>query len=168
MDKITLKYCRNLLKEHWKDVPISFGDNVEMTPEILKVVLKTASSGSRFRVYFDDGDDPTWDLDGPSVDYGTIWWERRFDAEAGRDALNKILRSHFGPSTRKVELTPEAHLAKCVLEGNCCPACGLDNLEINEERFRNSTLTVSRSCGNCNSEWEEFYALKGYKNLKTD
>lgn len=168
MEKITLKYCRKLLKEHWEDVPVSFDDNVEMNPEVLKLVLETASSDSRFRVYFDDGEDPTWDLDGPGINYGSIWWERRFDAEAGRDALNKILRVHFGPSTRKVEFTPEAHMARCVLEGNFCPVCGLNDLGIEDYKFSNATLTVSRSCEACNSEWEEIYALQGYKNLKFD
>lgn len=168
MEKITLKYCRKLLNEFWADVPHGMDDGGEMNPEIIKGVLETARPDSRFRVSYDDGEDPTWDVDGPGIRYGMIWWENRCDAEEARDALNSILRAHFGPSTRKVEYTPEAHMARCVLEGNCCPACGSNDLGLEDYRYGSATLTAMRSCGSCNSEWEEIYALQGYQNLKAD
>lgn len=168
MDKLTLKCCRRLLKEHWAAVSHGMDDGGEMNAEILKGVLEQASPDSRFRVSYDDGEDPSWDLDGPGVRYGEIWWDDRRDAEAGRDALNRILRAHFGPSTRRVEHTPEAHMARCVLEGNCCPACGSNDLSLEDYRHGSATLTAARSCGFCNSEWDEVYTLQGYQNLKTD
>lgn len=168
MEKVTLKYCRRLLKEFWADVPHGMDDGGEMNPEVLKGVLETAGPDSRFRVSYDDGEDPTWDVDGPGIRYGTIWWEDKRDAEEARDALNRILRAHFGPSTRKVEHTPEAHLARCVLEGNCCPACGSAYPSLENYHYESATITASRSCETCNSEWEEVYTLQGYRNLKCD
>ena len=168
MKKITLKYCRELLNEFWADVPHSYDDGGEMNPEILKGILEKANPDSRFRVSFDDGEDPTWDLDGPGISYGTIWWELRCDAEEGRDALNKILRHHFGPTTMVVRYTPDAHLAKALLEGNCCPACGSGDISLESYEYKSALNVVQRSCESCNSEWEEVYTLQSYQNLKID
>jgi hypothetical protein len=170
MEKITLKYCRELIREHLSSVPYNImTDGGEITPNLLKDILSVATSESRFKIDLDEEDeDFSWDLVGPGVSYGMIWWGERLDAEEGRDAMNRILRSHFGPSTRRVEYSSEAHLTKSIMEGDCCPACGSNDLEISCRSFKSATLRVQKSCNRCCSEWDSIYALKGYANLRTD
>lgn len=171
--RATLKECRALLERHgFHDLDIEEPENSEgMTPEILKKCLLEAKPDSRFKVSFDPesygtDDEDSWDLIGPGLDYGHVYFLSREDAEKVRDVLNGILREQLGPNPRTVMYTPEAHAAACILEGTPrCPVCGSNEASIDEHKFLASACVIRRECGNCNSEWKEVYALQGYQDL---
>lgn len=170
--KITLSRCQEILDRHLTNVDVLQGSD-SWTPALLKHCLKEANPQSRFRVSFDpqsygdDGED-SWDLVGPGLDYGRVYYETKAEAEADRDALNLILREHFGPNTREIAYTSEAYRAKCLLDGICCPVCGSNRVNLEEHIVKSSSCVFRRSCSNCNGEWEDFFALQGYQNLRID
>lgn len=169
--RITLKYCRGLLERHYSEIPVPDPEESasdEMTPEALRGILLEAKAGDRFKVCYDPEDqdhEDSWDLIGPGMPFGNIWFHERCEAERARDAVNNILREHFGPSPRKALLTPEAHLNRVILDGPCCPACGSCEIGIGEKRIKGASHVVFRSCGVCNAEWQEVYSLQGYRDL---
>jgi hypothetical protein len=169
--KVTKKYCADLLDRH--ELSVEVADNSEQfSLNLLKKILNSADLNSRFRVswdpgsYEDDGD--TWDLIGPGLPFGTVYYYRREDAEGDRDRLNAILREHFGHVERRAEYTPEAHLAKSLLDKPCCPACGSAELQTDEHSFKGATCIVFKGCHACNAEWTEKYVFQGYHDLRID
>jgi len=172
--KVTKKYCAGLLERH--DLVGEIADNSEqLVAEHLVEILKSADNNSRFRVSYDPmsygtDDEDTWDLVGPGVPYGRFYYLNREDAEADRDALNSILREHFGPVTRQAEYTSDAHAARCVIDNrnHCCPACGSNEIELDESAFLGPVCTLRRGCSKCNAEWVENYVLQGYHDLRMD
>jgi len=173
--KITQAYCRGLLEKH--ELTGDRLENSDLTgPKELVHILRSSDANSRFRVswdpdsYHDDEEDTSdsWDLIGPGVPYGNVYYASREDAEKDRDALNSILREHFGNVTRAAEYTNDAYLAKSLLDCPCCPACGSTHTDSNEHRFVGASCTVYKGCHDCNAEWKESYALSGYKDLRLD
>jgi len=169
--KITRKYCSELLEKHGVEGQVSDGSDV-IDAKLIKNILLGASSDSRFRVgydptpYTDDGD--TWDLVGPGVPHGRIYYDSREEAESDRDNLNKILREHFGPNSRKVAYSPDAYTAKCLLDHVCCPVCESNRVELEDYFFKKSACVFRRGCRDCNSEWNDVFALQGYQDLRID
>lgn len=169
--KVTLKYCRELLERHMVSGDVLEGSD-PVTPELLKRCLTEGNPESRFRVSADIGhyedEDDTWDLVGPGLPYGRVYYECREAAEEDRDALNGILREHFGPNPRKVAYQPDAYKAKCLFESSCCPVCGSQKIVVENHRFLNASVVVDRGCEDCNSDWEDVFALQGYQNVRMD
>jgi hypothetical protein len=171
--KVTLKYCKELLNRHPPAGDVADGSGC-IDPEFVRSVLEEAKADDRFRVSYDHAsytdDEDTWDLIGPACKYGIIFYGSRQEAEADRDALNCILREHLGPVSRIAMYTSEAHLARCLIDRGCCPACGSVRTEVNENMFVGSggVAVFSRGCGDCNAEWTENYLLQGYKDLRMD
>lgn len=173
--KITLKRCRELLERHYSSRPQPRPDyscSDEITPRLLGMILEAADLNSRFKVSYDpashDEDDDTWDVVGPGLPYGRVYFETRGDAEEARDALNSILRDHMGPVRRSSDLSLEAHRNKMVLEGACCPACGSSKVCLNEDSLKGSVYEALRDCTDCNAEWKEVYGFHGYQDLRID
>lgn len=173
--KITMAYCRKLLDKH--EIVGEVLDNSEhIDAKKLKQILTSCDENSRFRVSwdpdsYDEGDGESldsWDLIGPGLTYGLIFYPCRQDAEIDRDALNSILREHFGKVSRKAEYTNDAFVAKSLLDRPCCPACGSTNTDTNEHRFVGASCLVHKGCHDCNAEWTESYALSDYKDLRLD
>jgi len=169
--KVTKEYCADLLKRH--ELVGEVADNSEQLGlDKLVEVLEQADRNSRFRVSWDpasyEDDDETWDLIGPGLPFGTVYYYCRKDAEGDRDTLNAILREHLGKVERSAEYTPEAHLAKSLLDKPCCPACGSAEIETDEHRFKGATCEVLKGCHDCNAEWAEKYVLQGYHDLRLD
>ena len=169
--KVTSKYCRELLDRNPPTGEVPNG-STEITTNLLKHILKEATPESRFMVSYDpssyEDDDDTWDLVGPAMKYGLVFYTSRCEAEQDRDALNRILREHFGPPNHRVAFDSDAHVARCVMDRSCCPACGSNNVDFNEHKFLGATCTVLKGCWGCNAEWIEVYALQGYKDLLRD
>lgn len=171
--KLDKKYCRKLLDRHYyPEVPHYEPEEsaaLEMSPEVLLDILSKASQGDRFKVSFDsgsiDGDD-SWDVLGPGLGFGKMWFLERASAEQARDALNVILREHFGSVRGNPVLSEEAHRNKVILEGSCCPACGSMDAGTNEFEFKGSVYVVRKDCGSCNAEWKETYILQSYQELQ--
>lgn len=170
--KITLKECRDLLESHgFYDLDVEEVENCDgITPELLKRCLLEAKPDSRFKVSFDpesyNSEEDSWDVIGPGLDYGHVYYLTREEAEKVRDLLNGILRDKLGPNTRNVMYTPEAHAAACVLEGTPrCPVCGSVEERIDEHKFTSVACIIRKECGVCNSEWKEVYSLQGYQDL---
>ena len=173
--KITVKYCRDLLDRHYSSRHIPNPEETcsdEINPLLVRTVLEAADANSRFKVSYDpanhEDDECTWDVIGPGLRYGRVYFESREEAEEARDALNCILREHFGPVQRSPDLSPDAHRNRVVLEGGCCPACGSANVSKNESRIKGSVYFVLRDCGDCNAEWRETYGFQGYQDLRID
>lgn len=172
MKKVTVEYCRELLDKYELGTNCLDGSDAINT-SLLKRILKEASSDSRFRISLDpasdDGEDDTWDLIGPCVPFGRVYYDNKGDAESDRDGLNMLLREHFGPNPRKVQYTPEAHVAKCLLDSPCCPVCGSHKICMEEYKIKGgATCVFARGCEDCNSEWEEVYGLQSYQNVRID
>lgn len=169
--KITKRYCSELLDRHVVEGEVAEGSDV-IDASLLKMVLKEADQGSRFRVSYDPqsytDDEDTWDLIGPGVPYGRVYYDSRGDAEKDRDTLNSILRDHFGPNTRKVAYSPDAYRAKCLLDEVCCPVCGSNKTELEDHYLKGSACVFRRGCADCNSEWNDVFALQGYQDLRID
>lgn len=169
--KVTAKYCRGLLERHPPAGDVADGSDC-ITAKFLKHVLEEATPESRFMVSYDpanyEDEEETWDLIGPGVNYGLVFYNSRSEAEEDRDALNRILREHFGPAKHSVAFDSDAHVARCVMDRSCCPACGSEKVDFNEHKFLGGTCTVLRGCWVCNAEWTEVYALQGYKDLLRD
>ena len=170
--KITTAYCKDLLDRHY-DPPTVFDPHENASDEIdhklVKKMLEESSPTSRAKVSYDqNGDESTWDVLGPGLPYGHVYFQNREDAEDARDALNKILREHFGPVSREVQFGCEAHRNKVVLEGPCCPACGSSRVRHNETMPRNGVYIILKDCDGCNAEWREVYGLQSYQDLRID
>lgn len=170
--KVTLKHCQDLMERHKVSSDVIEGSD-PMTPRLLKQCLSEAKPDSRFRVsldednYGNEGDD-TWDLIGPGLGYGRVYYETKEAAEEDRDALNAILREHFGPNPRKVVYGSDAYKAKCLFESHCCPVCGSQKVSLENYRFFNASCVVERGCEDCHSDWEDVFALQGYQNVRID
>lgn len=169
--KLTAKYCRELLDRNPPTGEVPDGSE-EITAELLIYILKDATPNDRFMVSYDpssyEDDEDTWDLIGPGMKYGVVFYTSRADAEEDRDALNRILRDHFGPVKHRVAFDSDAHVARCVMDRSCCPACGSNKVDVNEDNFLGATCTVLKGCWDCHAEWTEIYALQGYKDLLRD
>jgi len=171
--KITKKYCSEIYDRHVGDLPEIPAGSEDFCVDMIKLVLEKGNKDSRFHVEFDPSnygheEEDTWDVIGPGCDYGHVFLDNRDDAEVLRDILNKILRDHFGPKETRFKYTPEAHRAKTILEGSCCPSCGSGDTSMAEHFFKNATCTLYKSCADCGSEWKESYLLHEYQNLKND
>ena len=170
--KIDKKYCRKLLDKHYTEVTDYCPEestSLEMTPEVLLHILSKARQGDRFKVSFDSSsidDSDSWDVLGPGVKYGQMWFLDRAPADRAKDALNSILRDHFGKTHSAPCLSTDAHRNKVMLEGPCCPACGSLDINRNEGDFKNSVYLVRKDCGVCNAEWKEIFALQSYQDLQ--
>lgn len=169
--KITKKYCSDLLERYMVEGEVAEGSDL-IDSSLLKAVLKEADQNSRFRVSYDPqsytDDEDSWDLIGPGVAYGRVYYEDRASAEKDRDALNSILREHFGPNKREILYSPDAYRAKCLLDKACCPVCGSNDTELEEHIFKGSACVFRRGCASCNSEWNDVFALQGYQDLRID
>lgn len=169
--KITKKYCAELLDRYVMEGEVADGSDA-IDASLLKTVLNEADQNSRFRVsyapqnYSDDED--TWDLIGPGVSYGRVYYEDRANAEKDRDSLNSILREHFGPNKRAVLYSPDSYRARCLLDEACCPVCGSNKVDLEDHAFKGSVCVFRRGCGDCNSEWNDVFALQGYQDLRID
>jgi hypothetical protein len=174
--KITQAYCRKLLEKHLPDPHDVLPNSARIEAPLLAKILKSSDQNSRFMVSWDpdsfDNDDgeteDSYDIIGPGLSFGTIYYGAREYAEKERDALNNILREHFGNVTRTAEYTNDAYLAKSLLDCPCCPACGSTHTDTNEHRLVGASCTVYKGCHDCNAEWKESYALSGYKDLRLD
>lgn len=169
--EVTRDYCRKLMKG--LKFPESVGGSEHIDEGAIQEVLDKAKPNSRFYLNFDPASDSdhedNWDVIGPSMPYGHVFYLSRKEAEQARDNLNRILRLHFGPRKDAVKYTPEAHRSRVLMEGkDCCPSCGSQDLMMNEYLFRDAACQLHRACGGCGSEWEEIYVIHEYKNLKND
>lgn len=170
--KIDKKYCRKLLDKHYSEVPAYDPEesaSCEMTPEVLMHILSKACQGNRFKVSFDSSsvdDSDSWDVLGPGLKFGQMWFLERGSAEQARDALNSILHDHFGNLRSDPCLSTDAHRNRVILEGPCCPACGSLDINRNEVEFKNSVYVVRKDCEGCNAEWKEIFALQSYQDLQ--
>jgi hypothetical protein len=173
---ITLKRCRELLDRHYPSRPVPDPEDTcsdEITPRLVKVILETADAKSRFKVSYDpanhnDEDYDTWDIIGPGLRYGNVYFDNKEKAAEARDALNSILREHFGSVRRSPELSTDAHRNRVLLDGACCPACGSAYVSRNEGAIKGSVYVVSSDCDDCNAEWMETYGFQGYQDLRID
>lgn len=170
--KVTLKYCRDLMERHRVSGSVLDGSDA-VNPEMLKRCLLEANPESRFRVSLDaasygQDDDDSWDLVGPGLPYGRVYYETKAEAEEDRDALNLILREHFGPNPRKVMYPSDAYKARCLFESACCPVCGSQKIVLEDYKFLNASCVIHRGCDDCNSDWEDVFALQGYQNVRMD
>lgn len=174
--KITVKYCREILERNYRPSQLFDSEETgsdEINHRLVRKMLEEASPTSRVKVSYDpqnygSDEEDTWDLVGPALPYGHVYFKSREEAEEARDAMNSILREHFGPVQRSLELPPEAHRNRVVLEGDCCPACGSTKVSKNESNLRGSVYLVLKDCDDCNAEWKEVYGLQGYQDLRID
>lgn len=172
--KITNKYCQEIYDRHVGDLPEIPEGSESFGTDMIRLILEKANKDSRFHVNWDPGnygqeDDDTWDVIGPACPYGYVFLMCREDAESMRDILNRILRDHFGPKKSDVKYTPEAHRARTLLDGLCCPSCGdSESIETGEHYFSGPTCNLYRACVACGSEWMESYVFHEYKKLKND
>jgi len=174
--RVTQAYCRELLKRHLPEPSEVLLNSGLISAPLLATILKSSDQNSRFMVSwdpdsFDDGDgemQDSYDIIGPGLPFGTIYYGEREYAEKERDALNNILRDHFGKVTRKAEYENDAFLAKSLLDRPCCPACGSTHMDTCEHRFVGASCLVKKGCHDCHAEWTESYALSGYKDLRLD
>lgn len=174
--KITTKYCKEILERHYSPSGVFDSEETcsdEITHKLVRKFLEESDQNSRFKVSYDpqsygSDEDDTWDVIGPGLAYGQVYFKSREEAEEARDALNGILREHFGPSKKDVALSCDAHRNRTILDGDCCPACGSPKVSRNETKFRGSVYIVLRDCEDCNAEWKEVYGFQGYQDLRID
>lgn len=168
---VTKEYCRGLMKG--LEFPESISGSEHIDEGAIQEILKSAKLNSRFHVNFDAAidseSDDNWDVIGPAMPYGHVFYLSRDEAETVRDNLNNILRRHFGPRDDSAKYTPEAHRARVLMEGkDLCPMCGAQEPNMNEFLQTGASCRMYRACINCGSEWEETYLIHEYKNLKND
>ena len=60
-------------------------------------------------------------------------------------------------------LTPEEYIAK---GGECCPACGSNNVTGFDIDFIGSTIHQVVMCNDCNGSWVDEYTLSGYDDFE--
>lgn len=174
--KITTKYCKELLERHYdpsRAVEEEGTGSDDIDHKFVKKMLEESDQNSRFKVSYDpqsygSDEEDSWDLVGPALSYGHVYFQNREEAEEARDAMNAILREHFGPIRRSPELSTDAHRNRVVLDGDCCPACGSTKVSKNEGTFRGSVYVVLKDCDDCNAEWKEVYGLQSYQDLRID
>jgi hypothetical protein len=174
--KITTAYCREILERNYRPSHVFDSDETgsdEINYKLVKRFLEESDQNSRFKVSYDpqsygSDEEDSWDLVGPALSYGHVYFKNREEAEEARDAMNAILREHFGPIRRSPELTTDAHRNRVVLDGDCCPACGSTKVSKNEGTFRGSVYVVLKDCDDCNAEWRDVYGLQGYQDLRID
>lgn len=198
--KITLAYCKRLFKKHdvkgaaWQEME----DNTaspEITPELLVKILKEGDENTYFYTslenecwYDRDGDErdgrffllgsflddrdflETLQEDENCDDSQPPFYPTKEAADHDRDALNRIVREHFGfePKERTPEYAPAALVNKLLLGGDyCCPMCGsADHSIVSIEHESPSVVIDKCSCDGCHAEWEDVYTIKTYRNLR--